>query len=244
MPILHCGSQKFSHLEAVIFDKDGTLEDSWAYLHTLTQFRLSSLEALCPQSTAPLALALGYQKGILDPAGLMAVGSRLECEIASAVVLAQRGYCWFEALELARQSFEDADAQMARQGQTGTLFPGVKELSATLHQGGLKLAVLSAARTAVVTTFVEHQGLLPYFQVLMGSDQGLSKPDPALYLRTCELLAVDPVHTLMVGDAQGDITMAQKAGAKTAAISWPQRPAVSLKGMDVVVTALSQIRLG
>ncbi|MFN5516029.1 MAG: HAD family hydrolase [Cyanobacteriota bacterium] len=239
MPTLHCDSLVFPDCQAVIFDKDGTLENSWDYLRHLTEARLAALERRCPGVIPRLTPALGYREGELDPAGLMAVGSRRDCQIASAVVLAQAGLGWFECLTLAQASFLEADQQVSA---ISSLFSGVRECLERLHQGGFKLAILSAARTAVVEKFVETHQLTPYFQVLMGSDLTYAKPDPALYRQICDRLEVQPGQTVMIGDAQGDIAMAQQCGAPALALCWPELPPRVLTGMSGVMTSLEALR--
>lgn len=238
MPTLHCGSLVFPDCQAVIFDKDGTLENSWDYLVRLTEARLDALESRCPSVSPKLAPALGYRDGELDPAGLMAVGSRRDCQIASAVILAQAGLGWFECLSLAQGSFLEADQRVA---SGSFLFPGVRECLERLCQGSFKLAILSAARTTVVEKFVRSHELTPYFQVLMGSDLTYAKPDPALYRQVCDLLGVKPERTLMIGDAQGDIAMARQCGAPALALCWPELPPRTLTGMTGVIASLEPL---
>lgn len=73
---------------------------------------------------------------------------------------------------------------------------------------------MSADTTQGVKDFVENHQLSPYIDFIMGVDGGLSKPDPRLYLQTCQQLGVNPLNTLMVGDSQGDIAMAKKCPSR------------------------------
>ena len=88
----------FRNIEAVIFDKDGTLEDSQSYLRELGIKRARLIDAQIPGIGEPLLMAFGMQNNQLDPAGLMAVGSRHENEIAAAAYIAETGRSWFESL--------------------------------------------------------------------------------------------------------------------------------------------------
>jgi phosphoglycolate phosphatase len=95
-----------------------------------------------------------------------------------------------------------------------------------------------------VERFITDHQLGSWVEVALGSDQGLSKPDPALYHLACQKLGVDPQQTLMIGDAQGDITMAKQAGAKGAiAIGWPGYQFVQLKQADCTIGAIDQIQI-
>ncbi len=76
----------------------------------------------------------------------------------------------------------------------------------------------------------------------MGADQGLTKPNPALFLKACEYLGVNPENTLMVGDAQGDISMAREAGAAGAiAICWDNSSGLDIQNADEIITQLDQL---
>jgi phosphoglycolate phosphatase len=78
----------------------------------------------------------------------------------------------------------------------------------------------------------------------MGADLG-SKPDPVLFIRACQALEVEPVHTLMVGDARGDIEMAKAAGAAgTIGICWEtSQSGARVAGADVAIAQLDEIKI-
>jgi phosphoglycolate phosphatase len=234
----------FTNIRALIFDKDGTLENSKIYLEKLTFERLRLLEAITQGITQPLANALGFDGQTLAGDGLMAVGSRQETLIAAAAYLAERNHSWFEALHLSHQCFDQADRQIIPNAHTCPLFPGVGNALKRWSEQGLKIAILSAARQWSVERFIADHHLGSWIDVAMGSDQGLSKPDPALYQLACDLLGIPPQQTLMIGDAQGDITMAKLAGAQGAiAIQWPGYRAPTLKDGDATIQTIDQLQV-
>ena len=54
----------------------------------------------------------------------------------------------------------------------------------------------------------------------------LVKPDPAIYLRACERLRVDPAQCIYVGDgAHGELTGAQRVGMRAILVTTPGRTA-------------------
>ncbi|WP_028946775.1 HAD family hydrolase [Synechocystis sp. PCC 6714] len=237
----------FTHIQALIFDKDGTLENSKVYLEKLTVARLALLEQEIPKPNFGdrLAGAFGFDRSNeqLDPGGLMAVGSRRDNIIAAASYIAEQGYGWFESLDMANSCFDEADRQIIANGDTCPMFPGVEKSLQFWQSQGVKVAILSAARQWSVERFIRDHKLESLVDVAKGSDQGLSKPDPALYLLTCQELNVTPEQTLMIGDAQGDITMAKGAGAQGAiAIHWPGYAMGNLLGADATITNLQEIR--
>lgn len=239
-----CQEKIFINIEAIIFDKDGTLENSQAYWLEMGMMRARLIESQIPGIGKSLLMAFGICENILDPTGLMAVGSRHENEIAAAAYIAETGKSWFEAREIASNAFIKADRQMGNCAQNSCLFPGSLQVLQSLSKTGLKLGILSADSTVNVETFIEHHQLSKYVRLAMGSDRGLSKPDPELFLLACQNLEVKPSATLMVGDARGDIEMAKKAGAAGAiGICWENNSIAHLKLADATISQLQDIEI-
>jgi phosphoglycolate phosphatase len=239
-----CNNAQFSDIKAIIFDKDGTLENSENFLRELAYKRARMIDAQIPGIGDPLLMAFGIQDYQLDPTGLMAVGSRQENEIAAAAYIAETGRSWFESLEIAKNAFKEADRYLETARETSPLFTGSLEVLKFLYQGGLKLGILSADSTKNVENFVKRHQLSDYIQLTMGGDQGISKPDPALFEKACQMLGVEPQFTLMVGDSIGDIEMARQGGAKgVIGICWDQPKATHLETADVVIDTLDQIKI-
>ena len=243
MVTIQCKGVSFANIQAIVFDKDGTLEDSEAALRNLGQKRSRLIDAQIPGIGEPLLMAFGIQADRLDPTGLLAVGSRQETEIAAAAYIAETGRGWFEARAIAHHAFAEADQLVSN--ATSPLFVGSLEVLKYLSAAGLKLGILSAATTARVQAFVKIHQLSDYIQLQMGVEQqGPSKPDPALFLQACHALGVEPSATLMVGDSAGDIAMARQAGAAGCiGIYWDNPDAAHLQTADVTITQLDQLRV-
>ena len=243
MVTIQCKSVKFANIQAIVFDKDGTLEDSEAYLRNLGQKRSRLIDAQIPGIGEPLLMAFGINGNSLDPTGLLAVGSRRETEIAAAAYIAETGKGWLESLALARRAFEEADRYIGT--APSPLFVGSLEVLKYLSEAGLKLGILSAASTERVRAFALRHQLQDYVQLQMGVDSAeLSKPNPALFLQACQALGVEPGATLMVGDSAGDIEMARNAGAAGCiGIYWGKLVAAHLQTADVAIASLDQIQI-
>lgn len=234
---------RFENIAAILFDKDGTLEDSQEFLRLLAQKRSRLIDAQIPGIGEPLLMAFGMQGNQLDPTGLMAVGSRGECEIAAAAYIAETGRGWLESLSIARKAFLEADRSLPPITPS-PLFVGSLEVLKTLSEAGIRLGILSAASTQRVQAFVRHHQLNPYIQLEMGVDGTISKPDPRLFLEACAKLGVEPGQTLMVGDSAGDIQMAKEAGAAGCiGICWGNPQAVHLETADVTIAHLEAIQV-
>lgn len=244
MVTIRCRDATFPNIQAVIFDKDGTLEDSQMFLRELGQKRSRLIDAQIPGIGEPLLMAFGINGEKLDPTGLMAVGSRRETEIAAAAYIAETGRGWLESLAIAHSAFAEADRYLKDAANTTPLFVGSLEVLKFLSEAGLKLGILSAATTARVEAFVKRHQLDPYIQLQQGVDEGPSKPDPTLFLQACQTLGIEPAATLMVGDSTGDIEMARRAGAAGCiGICWGSPQAAHLEAADVTISQLDEIQV-
>jgi phosphoglycolate phosphatase len=241
MPTIDCANHKFTDIQAIIFDKDGTLEDSGNYLRNLSQKRARLVDAQIPGVGEPLLMAFGVQDGKLNLAGLQAVGSRYENEIAAAAYIAETGRGWGEAMQIVQQAFAEADRVM--ESTPAAMFPGCREALSTYARAGIQLGILSAATTSQVVKFAEYHQLQAEFQSLLGSDREFAKPDPRLFHQACRELGVNPARTLMVGDSVWDMSMASKGGAAGCiGITWGRSGQV-LPGADVMISSLAELRV-
>ncbi len=238
---INCLNRQFTDIQAIIFDKDGTLEDSGDYLRNLAQKRARLIDAQIPGVGEPLLMAFGVHDGGLDPAGLQAVGSRYENEIAAAAYIAETGRGWSAALDIVRGAFSEVDRVM--ESTPNAMFPGCQESIESFAGARLKLGIVSAATTSQVVKFAHYHKLQPYFQVLLGSDLQFAKPDPRLFQFACQELGVNPAQTLMVGDSSWDMMMgSQGVAAGCIGISWG-RSMQPLKMADVSIEDLSQLQI-
>ncbi|MEH2010444.1 HAD family hydrolase [Nostoc sp.] len=241
MVTIKCGNITFDNIQAILFDKNGTLEDSETYLRSLAQRAARLIDAQVPGIGEPLLMAFGVNGSSLNPAGLIAVASRRETEVACAAYIAETGKGWFESLKIATQALDEADKYIEQ--TPSPLFVGSLDLLKYLQEGGLKLGILSAATTKEVHNFVANHQLNDYIQLEMGVDEGPSKPDPILFLQACQALEVEPGATLMVGDSVGDMQMARNAkAAGCIGITWVGK-SDNVRGADVVINQLDEIQI-
>lgn len=239
-----CRDALFPDIEAIVFDKDGTLAHSETYLQRLAQRRSRLIDAQIPGVQEPLLMAFGVENGQISPMGLMSVGTRGENEIAAAAYVAETGRSWMEARAIARTAFAEADQQMQRKAEQTPLAAGALPLVQALAAAGLRLGILSSDSTANVQDFVQQYGLSPYFSLQMGSDTGIVKPDPALLLQACQALAIAPAATLVIGDSQADIQLAKAAGAAGCiGVTWGWAKAPWVDGADAIADQIDCIQV-
>jgi phosphoglycolate phosphatase len=239
-----CNGIIFPNIKAIFFDKDGTLEDSRFFLQELAQERVEQIAITYPNIKDNLLLALGISHQEIDPKGLMAVGSRQDNELAAAAYIASSGCGWFAAREIARNAFENAGKKVQPSKKNSPIFTDSLEVIENLATANLKLGIISADSTVGIQTFMERENISTYFQLALGSNLNLSKPNPLLYLKACKILNVRPQNTLMVGDSLGDIQMAQQANARgTIGISWNNPTAKHLDTATVTIDNLKELKI-
>ncbi len=211
MATIQAGNCRFENIQAIVFDKDGTLARSEVFLCDLAQRRADLINAQVPGVRAGLLQAFGVEAGLINPAGLMAVGTRLENELSAAAYIAATGKGWVEASDLAHTLFQSADPAHRKADQT-PLIPDSLELMQQMSQAHVKLAILSSDSQVEVESFVSQFELKPYFQTVLGVNAQYShKSDPALLQILFNQLNVPSSQTLMVGDSQLDVLVARRA---------------------------------
>jgi phosphoglycolate phosphatase len=221
--------------EAVIFDKDGTLCHSQAYLHELALARVNHAMTLAggsPRLRTLLEHISGVRDGQLDPAGSTAVASRHDNLISMAAALCSEGCSWHQARHWAERALAAADAQLAPQKwQRTPPTAGLTALLERLRFRGVRIAVLSNDQNASLEAFLSGHGLRALVDVVRGSDNPPHKPDPAAALLLCRQLGCRPEATGLVGDATDDLQVAATAGlAWSLAYTGGWQPAPVLSG--------------
>jgi phosphoglycolate phosphatase len=241
---IQCGETPFQAIQAVLFDKDGTLADSQAFLRHVGQKRSRLIDAQIPGVQEPLLMAFGLDGDKLNPAGLLAVGTRYENEIAAAAYVAETGRDWTQSLSLVRSAFTEADRVFQRKADNTPLFEGARDVLQNLAAAGVKIGIVSADTTANVEDFVARYALGDWVQVSLGIDQGPGKPDPTVFYQACTALGVSPKQVLAIGDAAADIEMAKAANAAgCVAVSWGWTQAVQLQHADALIARFTDIRV-
>ena len=227
-------------IQAVLFDKDGTLSISEPMLHALAEARvfhgLRLLKEHHPEVGAEVLanfddlLRRAYGLGVngVDPAGTTAVASRQHNLISTATALAQVGLGWPEALALAEAVFEATDGLHgtgSRHKPVAT--DGLHDLVERLAAAGLRCAVISNDEVAGIEAFLESQGIAQHFQACWSAEHTPKKPDPAAVHALCHDLGVSAEACALIGDANSDLRMARAAGVPVVlgyTAAWSQRP--------------------
>jgi phosphoglycolate phosphatase len=244
MATIRCGQRIFENIQAILFDKDGTLANSARFLQALGRKRAACIEAVVPGITAPLLQAFGIGDNTINPAGLIAVGSSREDATVAAGYIVATGRPWISSLNIAEAAFAEADATMYPKAKETLLFVGAREMLQSLAQAQVKLGVVSSDTPENVAQFVEYYDLEPYVQLQMGERPGLNKPNPKIIELACAQLGVSLTQTLMVGDSAADMVMGKAAGvAGCIGVTWGWPTQVSIEATDVVLSDISELQV-
>lgn len=100
------------------------------------------------------------------------------------------------------------------------LFQGARELLERLYVRGAFLAIATGmGRRGLNRALIEH-GVEGLFHATRCADETFSKPHPQMLLDIMERLGVEARDTLMVGDTEYDILMAQNAGVAAVGVGY------------------------
>ncbi len=90
---------------------------------------------------------------------------------------------------------------------------GAVEILEYLNSIGFTVGLASSTKYDKIIAHLDKCDLIKYFSVIMGGDMiSRSKPDPEIYIKTCEKLGVSPDNTAAIEDSQNGIRAAFGAG--------------------------------
>ncbi|SDX33758.1 HAD family hydrolase [Paenibacillus sp. CF384] len=244
-------------IDAILFDKDGTLID---FIFTWGRWSEHMLEAFANQLEAkqlpPMQLDMATLWGTrhasngeiidYDRNGPLAMGT-IDDLIA---VLAWQGYLagmsWAEAKLAVQQCRQYADAQL-HAARAAKALPGVIPFLEQCRENGLILAVVTADETDAAVKQLEWLGLTSYFAACIGTDQvERGKPFPDMVELACSRLSLSPSRVAVIGDTNGDMKMAKFAGAAVAigiASDASDGARAKLSDADAVIVSMSELEL-
>lgn len=86
-------------------------------------------------------------------------------------------------------------------------------------RGGRKMAVSTGAPREFMDIALDKLGIRERFDVLLASDAiTRGKPDPEIFLKTCEKLGVPPDRTVVLEDSENGVIAGKRAGCAVVAV--------------------------
>lgn len=205
-----------THYDAVLFDLDGTLVDS---IHDIAHAANDTLVKLGFEALDLAQITTFVGRGV----DALVWQCLLECidEPAPAPELYQQ----------ARTLFAKAYDLRVQQGKT-PVFGQVREGLQAFQQAGYKMALVTNKPLSYTHIILEHTGLAPYFDLVVGGDScEEKKPHPLPLQFACAQLEVEPEKSLMIGDSINDVEAAQQAHIDVLVVPYGYRQDASVEAL-------------
>jgi phosphoglycolate phosphatase len=196
-------------IDAILFDKDGTLFDFRQSWGRWSESLLADLEP-DPAEQRRLGAVIGYDPATKGFAPDSPVIAATPSEIA-AVLAPHYHRLTADQLEI-RMNLLAADAQMVPAVPLVPLFQ-------RLRDRGLRLGVATNDAEAPARAHIAAAGLAAFLDRVLGCDSGYgSKPHPGMLLAFASHVGVAPGRIAMVGDSTHDLHAARAAGMIAVAV--------------------------
>lgn len=192
----------------IVFDWDGTLMDSESRIVGCMREAMAA-EGLVPATQGSVREVIGL--GLAEAVERLL--PRADAGLRERVALAYR------------QRF------LAAESDPSPLFPGVRELLGWLEAQDYLLAVATGKGRRGLDQALGATGLGRLFHATRCADETRSKPHPAMLIELMEVLGARPSETLMVGDTEYDLLMAQNAGTQALAVCYGVHDPDRLRGL-------------
>ena len=202
------------NVDAVIFDKDGTLIDFDAFWVTVSETAITDmLKQLGQDATlaGEMLEAFGIHNGVTDINGVLCKGTYTQMAEIAYGILARHGY---------PSSVEDIETKMAdtyhrnfRSGDVKPACANLREVLVCLKNRGKKLAVVTTDTWEITLFCLERLGITELFDRIYTDDGVLpTKPHPDCAWDFCTSAGLNKERVVMVGDTMTDLVFARNAG--------------------------------
>ncbi len=181
----------------IVFDWDGTLMDSAAHIVSCLNNAITELD-LAPKTTDELKNIIGLG---LREALFALYPNASDNELT-------------ELVARYREHFFDQKADPCE------LFAGARELVEELNTNEYFLAVATGKGRNGLDKVLNETGMAEFFPVTRCADESHSKPHPQMLLEIIDYYGVNPKDTIMVGDSEYDLLMANNAQTHSVAVSY------------------------
>lgn len=198
-------------VKAVLFDLDGTLVDSLPELYEGVRRAMIDLGHQ-PPSKEQVRDMIGRGVQVLVQRILDSQSLPTDAESREAL------------LQLLIKHWGDTA------GEYTEFFPGTIEGIKALRAAGIKVGLVTNKWHDLAVEFLEHQGILSLFDVIVaGDDCPRNKPAPDMLEKAMRDLGVTKEESIMVGDSRNDALAARAAGVREALVETGYNEGVSIQ---------------
>lgn len=200
----------------LVFDWDGTLVDSIERIVTSLQFAcLQAANIHIDESQAKDVIGLGLSEAI----------TKLHPELDKK----DRATEINKIADAYRQHYLHENAVPA------PLFDGVNELLSELQGSGYTLAISTGKSRAGLQSSIDEHKMADYFTATRCADENKSKPHPEMLHEIVHELNFSATQTLMIGDSEHDMKMANNANMQCIGVTHGVHDADTLKRYNPLV---------
>jgi phosphoglycolate phosphatase len=212
-------------VRAVAIDLDGTMLDTIEDLcsavnHTLSELRLPGLDLELVRTFVGKGIA-----NLVERSLRAALGREPDAALVS------------RAMPVYEANYERVN------GDTTTIYPGVREGLDALAQAGLPLACITNKSSRFTAPLLERIGFARYFPVVVcGDTLPKKKPDPLPLTHAAQRMQVQPAEMLMIGDSINDAQAARAAGCPVFCVTYGYNEGHDVRSLDVdaIVPSLTE----
>lgn len=231
-------------VDAIIFDKDGTLIDFDAFWVEISVRAIGEvLSRLEMQAVDPALIleAFGVHDGVTDVDGILCMGTYAAMGHVVYEILREHGGAVSE--ETVTQTVIDA---YNRHSDAGVIKPTVKTLASVLRDWkgrGKRLALVTTDNELITRKCLRGLGVEDVFDKIY-TDDGImpKKPDPSCALDFCKRYGLQPSRVAVVGDTITDVRFARNAGLYSVCLAKNEHNRDRLAPhADVVIPDLSHL---
>lgn len=201
-------------VDAIFFDKDGTLIDFDAFWVSVSVKALSEVLSRFNLQNVPLDElfeALGVHNGVTDTDGVLCKGTY--AQMGQVVYDVLRRYD--DGIDSKRVTDAVIDAYN-KSSDSGDVKPTCNEPSAVLNElkkRNKKLVVITTDNETITRKCLDNLGITQCFDAIYTDDgRTPAKPDPYCAIDFCKRFGVKIENAIMVGDTMTDVEFAKNAG--------------------------------
>ncbi len=197
-----------SAIQAILYDFDGTLADSFLPIR---------------QSFNHMLRHFGHFRELSAEETLALVGGPLEDSVARLLPQDQV----VAGTSIFRDHYEKIYLDLTKP------MPGATDLLRTISKRGLPQGVVTNKLGRSARELVRHLGWDRHLPLCFGEGDGLPlKPDPAMIFAASDAMGISPGSLLFVGDSPFDFTAARKAGSRICLLTTGTHRQSELSGLD------------